>query len=66
MLINHFLENSAAKYPDKEAVYFKNQCKTYAEIDLLANKVANCLKDNGIQRGDRVAIVLECSIDHVF
>ncbi|MFC1633203.1 class I adenylate-forming enzyme family protein [Planctomycetota bacterium] len=65
MQINHFLENAAQKYPDKEAVWHKDRGMTYAEIDALSNKVANYLKERNIRRGDRVAILYENSFDYV-
>jgi acyl-CoA synthetase (AMP-forming)/AMP-acid ligase II len=65
MLINHLLENSAQRHPDSPAVWFKNEWMTYAQLDLLANKLANYLKDSGIRRGDRVAILYENSFNYV-
>ena len=65
MKINHFLELSAQRYPNKNAVYYKNQWLSFAEIDILANKVGNYLKKNGIQRGDRVALLFENSFDYI-
>lgn len=65
MLINHFLENSAQQYPDKQAVWYKNKWMTYAEIDILSNKLANYLKETGVCRGDRIAILYENSFDYI-
>ncbi|MHC4721092.1 MAG: class I adenylate-forming enzyme family protein [Planctomycetota bacterium] len=65
MLINDFLENSAEKYPDKQAVWYKNEWRTYAQIEASANKLANYLKETGIRRGDRVAVLNENSFDYV-
>ncbi len=65
MLTHHFLENSADKYPDKEAVWYKDQSMTFSQIEQLANKLANYLKQVNICRGDRVAILYENSFDYV-
>ena len=65
MQINHLLELSAEKYPDKDAVWYNNQWKTFSEIDTLSNKVGNYLKENGIKRGDRVALLYENSFDYI-
>jgi acyl-CoA synthetase (AMP-forming)/AMP-acid ligase II len=65
MLIHNFLENSAQKYPDKQAVWYKDQWMTYAQINELANKLANYLKEVAICKGDRVAILHENSFDYV-
>jgi long-chain acyl-CoA synthetase len=50
------LRESAAKYPDLVAVNFLGQNITYREIETSANKIANALRERGIQKGDRVAI----------
>jgi len=51
MQVNQFLEISAQKYPDKHAVCYHNQWKTFAEIDILSNKVGNYLRENGFKEG---------------
>jgi len=65
MIINHFLENSAQKFPDKQAIWHENEWITYIEIETLANKLANYLKSISICRGDRVALLHENSFDYV-
>ncbi|HET6937975.1 MAG TPA: AMP-binding protein, partial [Nocardioides sp.] len=52
------LETSAAKYPEREAIVFPATGRrlTYAEVDLVANMVANLLVSKGIQPGDKVAL----------
>jgi len=65
MQVNHFLEMAVQKYPDKHAVWYNNDWQTYAQIDLLSNKLGNFLKDNGIQRGDRVALLMENSFNYI-
>ncbi|MGD9897723.1 MAG: class I adenylate-forming enzyme family protein [Calditrichaceae bacterium] len=65
MQINQFLENSAQIYPEKQAVWYKDQWLSYADIELHSNKIGNYLKENGIRRGDRVAILYENSFDYI-
>jgi long-chain acyl-CoA synthetase len=65
MLLHHFLEESARKYPQKVALIHKGQRWTYEGINQKANQVANLLRTKGIQRGDRVAIFLDNSIEAV-
>jgi long-chain acyl-CoA synthetase len=52
------LESSAAKYPEREAIVFPatGRRMSYAEVDLVANMVANLLVSKGIQPGDKVAL----------
>ena len=65
MLVSSFLENSAAKSPDRDAVWYKDVWMTYGEIDVRANRLGNYLKERGIHRGDRVAILYENSFDYI-
>ena len=61
MQINQFLENSAEQYPDKNAVWYKNEWTTFGQLEALSNKVANYLREIGISSGDRVALLFENS-----
>jgi len=65
MLVNHLLEESAQKHPDKNAVWFNNTWKSYGQIDLLSNQVGNYLKERGLKRGDRIALLYENSFEYV-
>ena len=65
MQVNHFITNSAEKFPDKQALWYKDNWLTFREIESLSNKLANYLKGRGIVRGDRVSILLENSFDYV-
>ncbi|MEW6375905.1 MAG: AMP-binding protein [Thermodesulfobacteriota bacterium] len=65
MLLQNFLEESAKKFPQKVALISKGERLTYQEIDQKANKISQLLQSQGIQRGDRVAIFLDNSIESV-
>src|SRR4030042_5516914 len=65
MLLQNFLEESAHQFPDKVALIHKGERLTYQEVDQKANKVAQFLTGQGVQRGDRVAIFLDNSIESV-
>ncbi|MDI6756235.1 MAG: AMP-binding protein [Thermodesulfobacteriota bacterium] len=65
MLLQHFLEESSRKYPQKIALIQRGERWTYEEIEQKANQVANLLRDQGTQRGDRVAIYLDNSVESV-
>ncbi|MGH3370983.1 MAG: long-chain-fatty-acid--CoA ligase, partial [Nocardioidaceae bacterium] len=51
-----FLEDSARKYPTRDAVVLGDTRMTYAQVDGAANQVANLLVSRGIQPGDKVAL----------
>lgn len=65
MLVNNFLENSAAHLPDKVALICGDQCLTYQQINSSADQVAASLVNMGVKRQDRVAILLDNSIESV-
>lgn len=65
MLINEFLEQSAAQTPDKAALIFQNTRLTYADVDNFANSFGNALLSLGLTKLGRVAIYLENSIESV-
>ena len=52
------LERSAAKFPDKMALLFQGHRVTYRQLAALVKRFAACLAQMGVQRGDRVAILL--------
>jgi len=51
-----FLEDSARRYPDRDALVLGDTRLTYAQVDAMANQVANLLVELGVGRGDRVAL----------
>jgi amino acid adenylation domain-containing protein len=65
MLVQDFLEASAARLPNKTALVCGGQRLTYAELDVTANRLANALRQRGVQRGDRVAICLRNGVPAV-
>ena len=50
------LEDSAEKYPDREAIVLGDTRLTYAQVNGAANQVANLLASRGIGAGDKVAL----------
>jgi amino acid adenylation domain-containing protein len=65
MLVQDFLQQSAERYPDKAALVCGNERHTYAWIEERSNCLANALIANGLQRGDRVAVYLQNSVESV-
>jgi amino acid adenylation domain-containing protein len=58
-LLHQLLSESAAKYPDNEAIVFKDERMTYAELERESNKLAHSLLEIGIERGERVGIYMD-------
>ena len=51
-----FLEDSARRYPDRDALVLGGTRLTYAQVNGAANQVANLLVELGVEPGDRVAL----------
>lgn len=64
-LLHHLLQRSAAKYPDKVAVIFKEKHMTYSGLERQSNGVARALQQLGIRKGDRVGIMFSKSIEQI-
>src|SRR5438093_3588147 len=58
MNIAQHVERAAKLFPDKPAIIFEGAQLQYADLNSRANRIANALKANGVERGDRVALYL--------
>jgi long-chain acyl-CoA synthetase len=65
MLVQDFLQNSAKLRPDKVALVCGPDRFTYAQLDRMANRLANSLLAHGVQRGQRVGLYLSNSMEAV-
>jgi len=57
MNVGKVLRKTAARLPEKKAVLFGNRLITFNELDRAADRVAGFLRDQGVEKGDRVGIV---------
>lgn len=48
------LDETAAKYPDRPAIFFDDTVLTYKQLQASVNRFANGLKSLGVSEGDRV------------
>jgi long-chain acyl-CoA synthetase len=55
--LSTLLEDSARKYPDRDALVLGETRLTYAQVNAAANQVANLLVQRGIEPGDKVALM---------
>ncbi|MGG0275367.1 long-chain-fatty-acid--CoA ligase [Bacillus rhizoplanae] len=53
-----YLQQTASQYPDKKALHFLGKDITFSELDRKVRQFANYLRKLGIEKGDRVAIML--------
>lgn len=58
MNIGYFITKRGALCPDKQAIVFEGQRISYAALNQRVNRTANFLRDQGVNKGDRVAVLL--------
>ena len=63
MRVEEFLRDSAQRAPDKVALIAQGARHTYRELDRRSNSLAGALLAAGVQKGDRVAIFLDNSVE---
>ncbi|MER3447941.1 MAG: long-chain fatty acid--CoA ligase, partial [Candidatus Dadabacteria bacterium] len=56
--VSKLLENTAEKYPKRDALIFIGERITYSKLLKLSNQFAHSLTDLGVKKGDRVALYL--------
>ncbi|MBE3140316.1 MAG: acyl--CoA ligase [Thermoplasmata archaeon] len=64
-LIHQFLENSCELAPEKGAALFLNKWTKYQDIELRSNRLSNYLRRIGVKKQDRVAVLIENSIEYI-
>jgi amino acid adenylation domain-containing protein len=64
-LLHHLLSESVSRYPDREAIAFKDRTVTYAELERKSNKLAHALIALQIKKGDRVGLYMDRGIESI-
>src|ERR1044071_6507829 len=63
--IPHALDQAALCYPEHDALHYRGQRLTYAALQQHANSLAWHLRQQGVQRGDRVGLYMPKSLEAV-
>ncbi len=58
LTVGQALEGSVRRYPDKPALIFGNEMRTYRELNQRANRMAHAFLAQGLKPKDRVALLL--------
>lgn len=65
--LRELLENRAANQKDKSFLFSENDARrwTYSEFDRAVNRAANLLKENGVNKGDVVSLLMPNSAEYI-
>jgi amino acid adenylation domain-containing protein len=63
--LHDYLHDSARRTPGKVALVAQGARVTYGELEVLSNALANTLVSRGVQRGDRVVVFADNSVEAV-
>ena len=64
-VVHNFLETSARLRPDKIALVQDGDRVSYRQINVMANRLALWLLEQGVTAGDRIVLLLENSVEYV-
>jgi fatty-acyl-CoA synthase len=64
-VIADMLRRTAYHFPEKTALVFGKRRLTYSQLDAECNRVAHALRDLGVRKYDRVAILAHNTLHHV-
>jgi long-chain acyl-CoA synthetase len=65
MLVQELLRRASARWPDGTALITRDAQLTFRDLDEASERFASALQSIGVQRGDRVAAMLENSAEFV-
>ncbi len=60
-----YLRRAAAERPDHPYLIHEGRRVSFAELEGRTNRIAHALRDQGLERGDRVTLAIGSSIDYV-
>lgn len=63
--VHRWFEEGAERWPDRTAAMSDGNSLSYGELNRRANQLARRLRERGVVRGDRVALLTERSLDLV-
>ncbi len=64
-VLQQLLSKSAARFPEKPAVWARNRSITYRELDERSNQLAHLLQQSGVRKGDRVGLFFPKCVESI-
>ena len=59
MIVRDYLEKQAKEKPTKPAILFREEKITFSDLNTLSNRVANRLLKVGVEKRDRIVLLLQ-------
>ncbi|MEC7815981.1 MAG: long-chain-acyl-CoA synthetase [Pseudomonadota bacterium] len=59
LTLGTLVQNNAEKYPRRPAILYEDRVVSWRDLDAWSNRIAHYLKDQGLVKGDAVAVLLE-------
>jgi crotonobetaine/carnitine-CoA ligase len=57
-VVGRFIQEKARIHGNRTFLYYKDETLTYAQVDSISNRFANGLKDMGLKKNDKIAIMM--------
>lgn len=64
-ILQQLLQKSAARFPEKLAVWARERSVTYRELEERSNQLAHLLQQRGVRKGDRIGIYFPKCVESV-
>ncbi|MGA8762848.1 MAG: AMP-binding protein, partial [Candidatus Sulfotelmatobacter sp.] len=64
-ILQQLLQKSAARYPEKLAVWARGCSITYRELEERSNQLAHLLQQRGVRKGDRIGLYFPKCVESV-
>jgi crotonobetaine/carnitine-CoA ligase len=65
-VIGNLIEENGRIHKDRVFLFFEDQKITYEQLDLRSNQFGHGFRDFGIQKGDKVAIMMQNHPDYLY
>jgi amino acid adenylation domain-containing protein len=64
-VLQQLLSNSAARFPEKTAVWARGRSISYRELEERSNQLAHLLRQSGVRKGDRVGLFFPKCVESI-
>src|SRR5579863_1073619 len=64
-ILQQLLSNSAARFPEKTAVWARGRSISYRELEERSNQLAHLLQERGVRKGDRVGLYFPKCVESI-